>query len=154
MMWRWIKANAAALEASGALLTAFVALAALIAVKLQIDASERIQKAQAAKEIYREYLNITIQNPKLSIASYCAIDSPKERAAYETYVEYLLYTAEQLIEMDANWARPMATEITRHKAYICSRTDWDDYAPAVSDLVGSLQGKICHQVATCPSPEN
>ena len=86
-MWRWIKANAAALEATGALLTAFVALAALIGVKLQIDAGERIQKAQAAREIYREYLNITIQNPKLSIAKYCTIDSAKDRAAYETYVE-------------------------------------------------------------------
>ncbi len=153
-MWRWIKSNATGLEALGAVTTAAVALAALIGVKFQIDANERVQKTQAAKEIYREYLNITIQHPGLSVANYCSIDRAKDRAAYESYVEYLLYTAEQLIEMDNNWEKPMASEISHHTAYICSRSEWQDYAPSVAGLVVSLRAKLCHQAASCPAPEN
>ena len=52
-MWSWIKTNASALEAIGVVLTALVALVALVGVKYQVDATAKLQQAQTAREICR-----------------------------------------------------------------------------------------------------
>ncbi|MEM1301574.1 MAG: hypothetical protein AAGH17_03245, partial [Pseudomonadota bacterium] len=58
----WLKRNAEALQAIGALLTAAVAIAALVGVKWQLDAAERISQAQSAREIYRDFVALSLAN--------------------------------------------------------------------------------------------
>ena len=70
-MWTCIKANAHAREALGAVLVAVFALAALIGVKLQVDATSQLQKEQAAREIYSEFLALSVRQPALAAGGYC-----------------------------------------------------------------------------------
>lgn len=147
-MWDWLGRNAARLEALGALATAVAAVAALILIPVQIGSADRIQRDQTAREIYREFLSLTVQKPELANADYCALDDPEERTAYEAYVDYLLYTSEQLIDSSADWRGPMLGYLAAHDGFICSKTDWEDYSEGVHDIVQTLRAE-CDPAGIC-----
>lgn len=150
-MMEWLNRHANAISALSALLTAVLALAALIGVKIQIDASSAIQKEQSAKEIYREYLNLSIQKPNFYAPDYCALKKTAELPAYQAYVEYLLYTGEQVIEMDPQWEKSIASAIEAHAAYLCSPDiDLSMYAAEMQAVLASFQAGQCAEVKACP----
>ncbi len=150
-MMGWFNRHANAISALSALLTAVLALAALIGVKIQIDASSAIQKEQSAKEIYREYLNLSIQKPNFYTPDYCALKKTAELPAYQAYVEYLLYTGEQVIEMDPQWEKSIASAMEAHALYLCSPdVDLSMYAAEMQAVLASFQAGQCAEVKACP----
>jgi hypothetical protein len=134
----WLTRNAEPLEAVGALATAFAALTALVVIPYQVAQADRIQRDQTAREIYREFLNLTVQKPDLANADYCALQDRAQTTAYTAYVEYLLYTAEQMIDTSLDWRGPMASYLEDHMAYLCSEGIWDAQSPDIKDLVAEL----------------
>ena len=118
-MRNWLTRNAEALGALGAIATAFAALTALVVIPYQVAQADRIQRDQTAREIYREFLNLTVQKPELAQADFCAMSDPKEIAAYGAYVEYALYTAEQMVASSPDWRAPMAGYLDDHLPYLC-----------------------------------
>ena len=149
-IWAWFHRNAEPLQAVGGFLTAALALGALVVIPWQINQADRIQREQAARDIYREFLNISVQNPKLANADWCALADPDQKAAYEAYVEYLLYATEQLVGTDPDWAAPMSGWIEDHAAYVCSKPDWSGYTPAVQALMTAFTARECAAVPKCP----
>lgn len=137
-MRNWLVRNAEPLQAVGAIATAFAALTALVVIPYQVAQADRIQRDQTAREIYREFLNLTVQKPELANANYCALTDPKEQTAYSAYVDYLLYTAEQMIDTSADWKAPMASYLADHMSYICSAGVWDAQSDDIKDLVAEL----------------
>jgi len=148
-MWDWLRRNAEPLEAAGALVTAAAALVAITVIPWQIAAADRIGRDQTAREIYREFLNLTAQKPDLAAADYCALPEGRERVAYTAYVEYLLYTTEQMIDTDPSWRGPMESYLSGHMAYLCSNEDWASLSEDVYGIVQGLKAG-CGQVAACP----
>ncbi len=124
----FLNRNAGAVQALAAILTVLLALAALIGVKLQIDAADKIQRAQSARDIYREYLNLAINKPEFTQPDYCKIIGTSQETSYEHFVEYMLYTAEQTISVDAEWAKTFAGTLKDHAQYICAIDDTESYA--------------------------
>lgn len=147
-MWGWMGRNAEPLQGLGALVTALAALAAIVIIPVQISAADRIQRDQTAREIYREFLNLTVQKPELAEANFCALTDEKTRIAYGAYVEYLLYTAEQMIGSDEGWREPMAEYMADHMPYLCSNEDWSKQAEGVFDMVMALRSG-CAEVESC-----
>lgn len=147
-MRNWLTRNSKALEAAGAIATAFAALTALIVIPYQVAQADRIQRDQTAREIYREFLNLTVQKPELANADYCALKDPKDQTAYAAYVEYLLYTAEQMIDTSPDWRAPMASYLGDHMAYICSEGVLDAQSEDIKDLLAEL-ALSCGAVQTC-----
>jgi hypothetical protein len=145
----FLNRNASAVQAISAILTVLLALAALIGVKLQIDASDRIQRAQSARDIYREYLALAVNKPEFSNPDYCKFINTPQQAAYENYVEYMLYTAEQTVAVDADWAGTFAHAFTAHRQYICSLDDLENYSESVAKLISHFQETQCKTVALC-----
>ena len=81
-----------AIQSLTSIMTVILALGALVGVKIQVDAAKKMQIEQSARDIYREYLALSINQPQYAKPNYCEIiDSPNE-AIYENYVEYLIYT--------------------------------------------------------------
>ena len=138
-MRNWLTRNAPALEAMAAIATAFAALTALVLIPYQVAQADRIQRDQTAREIYREFLNLTVQKPEVANSDYCTLKDEAQRIAYSAYVEYLLYTAEQMIDTSDEWQKPMANYLAEHKSYLCSLAAHD------SELVeiGAEIGVIC-----------
>ena len=130
-------------------MTVLIALGALVGVKLQIEASERLQKEQSARDIYREYLTISISRPVFARPDYCAIIGSENEAAYENYVEHLLYTAEQAIGTDPDWEPVFQRELDNHALYVCRADDWSEYSEDVRRLIGSFKARACSKARSC-----
>ena len=147
----FLNRNAGAIQALGAILTVVLALAALIGVKVQIDAADRIQRAQSARDIYREFLNLSVANPKFSQPDFCVLTKGADAGAYESYVNYLLYSAEQLLAVDAEWEGVLRTDIEPHAALVCDMDDQDvaGHTDAVQALIDDVRKKNCAAVKAC-----
>lgn len=144
----WLIRNSEPLQALGAIATAFAAITAVIVIPYQVAQADRIQRDQTAREIYREFLNLTVQKPELANANYCALKDPDRIAAYSAYVDYLLYTADQMVQTSPTWRGTMASYLKSHMAYLCSpeiRQANDDVVGLVADL-----GLICQPEHECP----
>lgn len=142
-MKKWLEAHAKALQALGAIVTMAAAVAALVGVKVQIDANARQQREQSARDIYREYLNLSIAKPEFSNPDYCAIQGTANEAAYEDYVEYLLYTSEQVLAAMPDWEPTLSARLVPHKELLCSEGDWNDEAPAVWAMIRRFKARQC-----------
>jgi len=147
----WCKRHLQGIQTIAALVTAAAALAAVVFVPWQIAANERTSREQAAREIYREFLSISIQRPELTTRDFCALTDPVQRAAYESYVDYLLYTAEQVMDLNpSDWDGAITARLRSHQSYLCTfhQTDLDALTPAVALLVGRLISG-CDAKVTC-----
>lgn len=149
----WFKRHAEAIGAIGTILMALAAVAAAIFVPLQIAANDRTSREQTAKEIYREFLNITIQRPELAVPQSCRATDPLRQRAYQAYVDYLLYTAEQVLDLSPeDWRDTVAAQLVPHRAYLCSFDTGDMAAMTlqVADLVATLQTECETRAPDCP----
>lgn len=135
-MWNWFSKHA---QAFGALFSA----AALAGILFQVYAADQTQRAQSARDIYREFVALTINKPELATFSWSPELAEKDRAAYEAYVDYLLYTAEQVIAADSNWTKPMHDWLLDHAAYLCAIKDISGYTKEVQSLFDAIRSTEC-----------
>lgn len=143
--------HALVLQAGGALVTALAAVLALIVVPWQIWAADRVQQAQSARDIYRDFLNLTVQKPEVAATDLCQVSAPTVRVAYEAYVDHLLYTAEQVMDVSDDWTSPMQAQLDRHRPYLCSwsASDLEVFSDPVAGLLKNVL-KNCPSVKVCP----
>lgn len=146
----WFDRHTPVVQGVAAIITAMIALSALVGVKLQIDAAARNQQEQSARDIYREYLNLSISRPEFSEPDYCAIKGSPQEAAYKNYVDYLLYTAEQMLSVSPEWESALSQHLGAHEEYLCSVSDWSSFPDTVEKMVSKLKIKACTKtVTTC-----
>jgi hypothetical protein len=143
--------HAPLIQAASALVTALAAVLALVVVPWQIRSTDQLQQAQSARDIYRDFLNLTVQKPELATLNLCEAPPASTLAAYEAYVSHMLYTAEQVLQVSADWRPTMQAQIDQHRRYICSwdDTELDAFSDAVADLL-STSRQSCAQVVVCP----
>lgn len=141
--FKWLGQHATAVQALTGMITMLVAVLALVGVKWQIDASARLQQEQSARDIYREFLNLSIARPELADPDYCAIRNTPQLAAYENYVEYLLYTSDQLLSVSPAWDATLNEQLAPHRDYLCAEQDWSDDTVQIRELMRRFQGKQC-----------
>ncbi len=139
----WLSRHAAAIQSVGTLITAIIAIAALVGVKWQIDASARIQQEQSARDIYREFLNISISKPEFARPNYCVIKGTPAEPAYEAYVDYMLYTTEQLMATAPDWEPVLESYLHDHRDYLCLSADWSGNTDAVARLIENFRAASC-----------
>ena len=150
-MMNWLEKHSKAVQALTGIVTMLVALAALIGVKMQIDATERIQRQQSARDIYREFLNLSISQPKFAAPDMCAIAGTPDEAGYDQYLTYLLYTGEQVLAAQPDWEPTMMAHLEPHRETLCGEPDWSDEAKPVQELVSRFRAAECKGfVSKCP----
>lgn len=151
-MWKWLRTNSEVFHALGAGATALAALAALIIIPLQIAAAEQIQLRQTARDMYRGFIAISIERPALANAEFCALKSADEQTAYEAYIEYMLYTTEQLMATNPqDWRGPMLGLMEDHRDFFCSITDWNGHDDAILEMIAEVRA-ACPAVPACAAP--
>lgn len=142
-MISWLERHATALQAVTGIITMLVAIGALIGVKIQIDATERIQQAQSARDIYREFLNLSIGKPEFATPDLCKIKEGEQRGAYENYVQYMLYTSEQILAADDGWEPTLMSHLAPHRDLLCGDTEWVGDTPEVKSLIERFRKDQC-----------
>ena len=143
----WFDKHGNAVQAAASITTALIALSALIGVKVQIDAAARMQQEQSARDIYREYLNLSINKPEFAKPDYCAIKDGPQNAAYQNYVDYLLYASEQILVVSPEWESALSDHLEAHDQYLCDVSDWSDYPETVRKLVVKVKARVCQKAA-------
>jgi hypothetical protein len=143
----WFDKHGTAVQGIAAIMT-LIAFSALIGVKVQIDAAARAQQEQSARDIYREYLNLSISKPEFSEPDYCAIKGGPQEAAYKNYVDYLLYTSEQMLSVSPEWEGTLSDHLEAHEQYLCGVSDWSSYPENVEALVTKVKRKMCTTAVT------
>lgn len=144
----WFDKHGTAVQGIAAITTTLIAFSALIGVKVQIDAAARAQQEQSARDIYREYLNLSISKPEFSEPDYCAIQGGPQEAAYKNYVDYLLYTSEQMLSVSPEWQGTLSDHLEAHEQYLCGVSDWSSYPENVEALVTKVKRKMCTTAVT------
>jgi hypothetical protein len=145
-MWKWLRHNVEPLQGMGAIVTALAAMTALVVIPLQIRAADNIQMRQTARDMYRGFLQLTLERPALANSDFCTATLPDEAIAYSAYMEYMLYTGEQLmITAPEDWASTLQGLMEGHANYFCAQTDWSGYHLAIQELILTVK-------ADCPSP--
>ena len=99
--------------------------------------------ANSRRDIYREFLNLSISKPEFASPNYCSIRGSPNEAAYEIYVEYLLYTAEQILQALPDWHDTMEQRLLPHRELLCTQSDWTGDAPEVQQLIGDFRLRQC-----------
>lgn len=149
-LFAWADRHHHAISSLSALGTLIFAIAAIGGTYWQIESSRQLQQQQSARDIYREYLNLSANKPEFSQPDYCALQASPQFAAYESYVAYLLYAGEQTVALGADWTNVIRGELERHTAYLCSANyEPDDYEESVADLVSALQRDSCAAITPC-----
>src|SRR5262245_31610380 len=85
---------------SAQIASAVVSLLALGAIYLQVQANFKMSRENSARDIYRGYLQMAVQHPRLAYpesAAAVAAMPRDEKARYGWFVSYLLYTCEQIL---------------------------------------------------------
>jgi hypothetical protein len=144
----WFDRHGNAVQGISAMATALIALSALVGVKVQIDAAAKSQQEQSARDIYREFLSLSISKPEFSEPDYCAIKGGSQEAAYKNYVDYLLYTSEQMLSVSPEWEGALSEHLAAHEQYLCGVSDWSGYPENVEALVNRIKSKVCAKAVT------
>ncbi|MFB2533009.1 hypothetical protein ACEYYA_12640 [Paracoccus sp. p3-h83] len=128
--------------------TALAAVVAVIVIPWQIAATDRIQRGQTAREIYREFLSLSVNKPEVASANWCNLTDAKAKTAYAAYVDFLLYTAEQTIDTDPEWQPVMREHLSVHLPYLCGAEDVSDVQTPVAGLLTQMRAE-CAKVPAC-----
>jgi len=127
MAWLWDNAITI-----GTLVMAAAAIAALIYAHLQISENRRAERRGNANELWREYLRLAFENPKLSdptlhLADFnyeaLAIDgSPEMFQKYELFVDTILNASEEILEVSPTkeWDAAVRLQLKLHCCYLLS----------------------------------
>ncbi|NBN65184.1 hypothetical protein [Pannonibacter tanglangensis] len=150
---RWLTRHAAAINAAAALVTAVTALGALLAVKVQLDEADRLQRLQSARDAYRAHLTLAISSPEYARPDdACALLSGPKAAAYEAFVDHLLYSAEQMLESEPHWEATFNGLLSEHPELVCSMQEAGDDGSAMQQLITRFRQSQCSAVVACRSP--
>jgi hypothetical protein len=106
--------------------SAVVSIAALGAIYWQVQFNFKLSRENTAHEIYRAYLQMAVQYPRLAYPENdkaVATMAREERARYGWFVSYLLYTCEQILGSfpgDPEWQRTCEEQMGYHASYVCA----------------------------------
>lgn len=142
----WWARNAKSIEALAAVVTVFIAVAALIGAKVQLDRHDLIQREQSARDAYRAHLALATAQPQYARpVDACSLVQSAEGGAYVAFVDHLLYSAEQMLAVEEGWSATFSERLAHHSDYLCS-----EFAPLIP--IGEV-GKLVQRfgIDSCPA---
>lgn len=137
----WLERNAAAL---GALLAGVVAVLGLGGIWWQIRAAEQAQALRTARGAYLAQQALAVANPAFAQpGAVCALLASDRGNAHEAFVAHLLFTAEQVLAVEAGWERTMLYEMEAHSDYLCRFGGQINGTDRLTALIGVFADAHC-----------
>jgi hypothetical protein len=146
----WWSRNAGSIEAGAATVTALVAVAALVGIKFQLDATDQLQQGQSARDAYRAHLSLASTLPQFARPEdACSLMSSKDGGSYEAFVGHLLYSAEQMLAIGEGWENTFLDELAVHTDYICSASSPHGATDETILLLSRFRADKCQVEPSC-----
>jgi hypothetical protein len=144
----WLSRNAHSIEAVAAIITALTAVLAVIGVIAQLRATDTTSRAQSAREAYAAHLVLATANPDFAAPTdACALIASPKGAAYDAYVDHLLYAAEQMLSVEAGWDDTFIAALSPHAATLCSAAP--DQTPEMAAVMAEFRVQMCDAAPIC-----
>lgn len=146
----WLARNAGAIEAVAATVTALVAVVAIVGIKFQLDAADRLARTQSARDAYRGHLSLASTLPQFAAPTdVCILLESTESGAYTAFVDHLLYSAEQMMDVETGWEATFIEALTPHAPYLCAAALSGPQAANLEMPLSQFRAVSCQDVATC-----
>ena len=146
----WFSRHAESIEAGAALTTAVVAIVALVGVKFQLDAADRLQQAQSARDAYRAHLALASSLPQYARPQdACSLITSDQGGGYEAFVDHLLYSAEQMLAVSEGWEATFLSELSVHTDYLCSGDAPLGETDDTVQLLNTFRANTCPATPAC-----
>ena len=87
--------------------------------------------------------------PQLSNPGICPQFAEDQATQYDRFLEYILYTAEQVIEADPSWETTFEGLLKGHMGHFCASSGWDAYTDPVNQIIARLRSANCEMVPAC-----
>jgi hypothetical protein len=146
----WLTRHATAIMAACAIITAITAVIAVAAIALQLRAADATSRAQTAREAYAAHLALAVATPAFAAPDdACRLLTSGQGAAYTAYVDHLLYAAEQMVSLDADWDETFHTALLPHAGLICTPSDTRAEPAALTLLLQDFRATICPDTPPC-----
>jgi hypothetical protein len=125
-----------------------LALAALglCATAIQVHRNRTSQRENTAKSIYRDYLQMAVNDPLLADGDFQKITTSNGLEKYRWFVSYLLWACEEIIEFapkDEIWDRDVRQQIGYHRQYLLSsefkENELGFYSEKLQDYIVGLE---------------
>ncbi|MCK0149712.1 hypothetical protein MWU54_06735 [Marivita sp. S6314] len=147
---RWVSQHAPVIEAVAALVTALVAVAALVGVVIQLQAADQLSREQSARDAYRNHLALAATQPGFAQPqNACALMSGPNAKSYTAFVDHLLYSAEQMLAVEEGWDTTFLNALDPHAVYLCSEQSPDGADPNLAALLSRFWAERCDATPTC-----
>jgi hypothetical protein len=125
---------------------------ALLGVKHQIDAADAVQRAQSARDTYRTHLALSVAHPEFAEPEEaCALINGPKSGAYAAFVDHLLYSAEQMLDVGEGWEATFTEALDPHVTYICNGYGPHDSTDKVDTLIRRFKTANCEMATECSS---
>jgi len=148
---RWIFDNAEKLGGLATVVTAVIAFCALIFAYKQIQETRDSQREATAKDVYRDYLKLAFENPKLSNpdkftnveGGWKYKDEWMQDEQYRWFVAFMLNSCDEILSSnpgDETWRRAILEDLKFHKGYLRSTEfkqeegGWDLFSPELNEI--------------------
>jgi hypothetical protein len=145
----FLSRHADAIQAAAAIITATMAVLAVVGVLLQMRAADETSRAQTAREAYAAHLALAAAMPDFAAPEdACTLLASSKGAAYEAYVGHLLYAAELMVEAETGWADTFHAALDPHAVLICRDAglgETDDMAA----LLDGFRSEACPVQPSC-----
>ena len=153
-MMNWLSKNAKSVEAIAAVITACMAIAAFIGIRYQLESADEIQRAQSARDAFRAHLALSVEHPAFTLPNNpCGLLSSPKAGAYTAFVDHLLYSAEQTLDLEPDWKPTFKEELEPHKTYLCSADGPSGDTPRMKELLGEFEAEMCKNTEICEPAE-
>lgn len=149
---KFLHRHGQAIEAAAAFVTASAAVFALIGVWVQLSEADRVAREATAREAYRNHLALAVANPAFaspSDAAACTLLAGEARGAYAGFVDHMLYSAEQMLELESGWEPTFREEMLRHRVYMCQMVVAGE-GDKLAAVITAFQMQECAAVPVCP----
>jgi hypothetical protein len=142
--------HAPSIQSIATAVTALVAVAALVGVWFQIDANERIQQEQSARDTYRSHLALAVAHPTYAQPlNGCEMITSSEGASYQAFVDHLLYSAEQMLVTAKGWESTFLSDLEPHADYLCATVGPVGDTVETEVLLGQFKLDACPATPVC-----
>ena len=131
------------LTAIAATCAALIAYRAFSIARRNLDAVVKNQRETTAKNTFRDFLKLCVDNPKLAYGT----PPENEPEKYEWFVAHFLWAAEEVLEFSPDaWRQNLLLHAGYHRTYFREnerfrREDYHAYTPAVRALIDEAVGQ-------------
>lgn len=142
--WSAVAPALASAFAFAALVSAWIGT--WLAVK-QLRANRNNQRETTSKNIWRDYLKLTIEYPQFTRGGFNNLTG-RERERYKWFVANFLWGVEEILSFvneDSVWRHNLLIQARNHRGYLMDATfrreDIHGYSPALRDFVEEATGR-------------